>query len=353
VEEKTLSNPNPNLKSKPVWQPLPKLQPLEMHPDGFQKSSLQSSKRALFEAWTTEENQLLGFKHSQSYGLAKSVKLLGTDAASQIADAQEVAHQAGESLQKIDSTFLESIKNDAFQNGFLEGKRVQKEEFEKAEQEQLVAELKTQADETEKNNLHLTSLLAEISKSAKAIIQKPDQLHEPLKRLALHLAEQLTLAELSLSSNSIQSLIERAVETLDLGHNVSLTVELNPADLSLLQSRSPITGEEETSWRLVADAHLLPGSVRVRADDSVVSDFVENRLESLAQSLLLEPSPWQTQSAFQPGRLSARFNATSNIEDALPRNSPPLNQPLSDPGRDPEILDDPINFSEKTQNDND
>jgi hypothetical protein len=104
---------------------------------------------------------------------------------------------------------------------------------------------------------------------------------------------------------------------------------------------------------LVADDHLLPGSVRVRADDSVVSDFVENRLESLAQSLLLEPSPWQTQSAFQPGRLSARFNATSNIEDALPRNSPPLNQPLSDPGRDPEILDDLINFSEKTQNDND
>jgi hypothetical protein len=195
--------------------------------------------------------------------------------------------------------------------------------------------------------------LAEISKSANAIIQKPDQLHEPLKRLALHLAEQLTLAELSLSSNSIQSLIERAVETLDLGHNVSLTVELNPADLSLLQSRSPITDEEKTSWRLVADDHLLPGSVRVRADDSVVSDFVENRLESLAQSLLLEPSPWQTQSAFQPGRLSARFNATSNIEDALPRNSPPLNQPLSDPGRDPEILDDLINFSEKTQNDND
>ena len=134
---------------------------------------------------------------------------------------------------------------------------------------------------------------------------------------------------------------------------MSLTVELNPADMSLLQSRSPVTGEEKPSWRLVADAHLLPGSVRVRADDSVVSDFVENRLESLAQSLLLEPSPWQTQSAFQPGRLSARFNATSNIEDALPRNSPPMNQPLSDLGRDPEILDDLINFSEQTQNDND
>ena len=148
---------------------------------------------------------------------------------------------------------------------------------------------------------------------------------------------------------TIQSLIERSIETLDLGHHVSLAVELNPADLALLQNNTTFAGEEKPLWRLIADGHLLPGSVRVRADDSVVTDFVENRLESLAQSLLLEPSRWQAQSAFQPGRLSTRINSVNHIEDALPRTSQPFDQPSNDLAKDPQIFNDSMNLGEKPQ----
>jgi hypothetical protein len=61
--------------------------------------------------------------------------------------------------------------------------------------------------------------------------------------------------------------------------------------------------------------------VRVRADDAVVSDLVEHRLESLAQSLLTEPKRWQAQTAFHPERLNSRRGQAGAVEDALPRES--------------------------------
>jgi hypothetical protein len=108
---------------------------------------------------------------------------------------------------------------------------------------------------------------------------------------------------------------------LDIHQNSPIVVELNPSDMAVLQSRTAEPGEEKNTWRLQADVALLPGSVRVRADDAVVTDLVEHRLESLAQSLLSAPKSWQAQSAFQPERLSSRRGQASTVEDALPRAS--------------------------------
>ena len=348
-----MSNPNAHAGQKPVWQPLPKLQAIELHSVGFQKDDLKEHKPALFEVWTLDENQLLGSRQNHSFTAAKTPQESDTALTSQMLESQEGGAQLNESVQNIDSTYLESVKEEAFQSGVLEGKRIQKEEFEKLEKDQQADDLETAAKNAETINLAIKTLLAEISKCATELRQKPEQLHDPLKRLALHLAEQITLAELSLSANSIQSLVERSIETLDLGHHDSLVVELNPADLALLQNNTTFAGEEKPSWRLIADAHLLPGSVRVRADDSVVTDFVENRLESLAKSLLLEPSRWQAQSAFQPSRLSERTLSTSHIEDALPRASQSIDQTPSELTTETEIFDDSINLGEKIQKQND
>jgi hypothetical protein len=65
----------------------------------------------------------------------------------------------------------------------------------------------------------------------------------------------------------------------------------------------------------------LPGSIRVRADDAVVSDLIEHRLETLAHALLEEPKAWQAQTAFQPERLAARRGKAETVEDALPRDA--------------------------------
>jgi flagellar biosynthesis/type III secretory pathway protein FliH len=221
--------------------------------------------------------------------------------------------EGASALSKIDSELIESIKQEAYARGLAEGRKDLADLQDEAEKERAQAE----AAEVET----IKALLNNIEKAILQLKEDPDQRHEPLKRLAMHLAEQLVLVELSVSPNSVQTLIERCIETLDITASASVVVELNPNDMAVLQTRTPDPGEEKQTWRLQADPTLLPGSVRVRADDAVVSDLVEHRLESLAQSLLSEPKRWQTQTAFQPERLSARRGQANAVEDALPRES--------------------------------
>ena len=223
--------------------------------------------------------------------------------------------EGASALNKIDPELIESIKQEAYARGLAAGQQelaAFQDEAEKAR-----AQAETNEFETTQ------ALLSSIEKSILQLKEDPDQRHEPLKRLAMHLAEQLVLVELSVSSNSVQALIERCIETLDITASASVVVELNPNDMALLQTRTLDPGEEKNTWRLQADPTLLPGSVRVRAEDAVVTDLVEHRLESLAQSLLSEPKRWQAQTAFQPERLNARRGQANDVEDALPRESVP------------------------------
>lgn len=337
-----MSNPQVNVKRMPVWQPLPKLHSVEIHTVEFQRSTLGQHKVSAFEAWTLNDDQLLGSNQSSNLSASGSSFDESPNNSTHDNFSKDIENQPGETAQKLDSGFLESLKDEAYRKGILEGKKLQKFELEAALEIQKAAELEKETALAEQLNLQVIDLLSQISKSAKDLLQNPTVLHEPLKRLALHLAEQLTLTELSLSANSIENLIQRCIETLDLEHQASLQIELNPSDLAILQKHLSTTEKKDNSWRLISDPHLLPGSMTVRADDSAVSDFVENRLESLAKSLLLDPSRWQAKSAFQPGRLSARSNTGLDIEDALPRTPPTFDKQLSDVADDKMDLVDPI-----------
>jgi flagellar biosynthesis/type III secretory pathway protein FliH len=221
--------------------------------------------------------------------------------------------EGASALSKIDPELIESIKQEAYARGLAEGQQALaafQDEAEKARAQAETAEFET-----------TQALLSSIEKAILQLKEDPDLRHEPLKRLAMHLAEQLVLVELSVSPNSVQALIERCIETLDITASASVVVELNPNDMALLQTRTLDPGEEKKTWRLQADPTLLPGSVRVRAEDAVVTDLVEHRLESLAQSLLKDPQSWQAQTAFHPERLNARRGQANAVEDALPRES--------------------------------
>ena len=221
--------------------------------------------------------------------------------------------EGASALAKLDPDLIESIKQEAYARGLEEGRQELADFHEEAEK------ARAQAAAADIANTH--ELLSHIEKAILELKEDPDQRHEPLKRLSMHLAEQLVLVELSVSPNSVQALIERCIETLDIMPSASVVVELNPNDMALLQTRTLDPGEEKKTWRLQADPTLLTGSVRVRADDAVVTDLVEHRLESLAQSLLKDPKSWQAQTAFHPERLSARRGQANAVEDALPRES--------------------------------
>jgi flagellar biosynthesis/type III secretory pathway protein FliH len=261
---------------------------------------------ASFSLWTVEEQIAAGKLADSEAGLNSDID----DVTAKGEDGSSGQDLDADALSGLDAEALERIKDEAYQRGVLDGEhRAQADalaQVEKDESESLLA----MADKA-------NQLLVNIEQNVLTLKESPKLWHEPLKRLALHLAEQLTLAELSISSNSIQTIIARCIETLDVQVSSSVVVELNPADMTLLQNHKAVPGEQAPQWRLVADAHLLPGSVRVRADDAVVSDLIEHRLETLAQALLSNTQPWQAQTAFQPERLAARRGKAEAVEDAF------------------------------------
>jgi len=303
-------------RGAPVWKPLQPLKPIELQNAGFVQENYLRAKPSSFSLWTVEE-QLAASKIAEAATEDVDADASGAQLGT-LNDADSVAAPAASVLSSIDAEAIEQIKNEAYARGIEEGQRMA---HAAAAQQAEAAQADTLVALADKAN----QLLVSIEQGVLALQEKPETWNEPLKRLALHLAEQLTLTELSISSSGIQNLIDRCIETLDVQSVSSMLVELNPADMALLQNHKAMPGEQMPTWRMVADPHLLPGSVRVRADDAVVSDLIEHRLETLAQALLQNTKTWQTQTAFQPERLSARRGKAETVEDALPRQAAPVN----------------------------
>ena len=326
-------------RGAPVWQPLAPLRPIELQNAGFVQQSYSRASTASFSLWTVEEQIAAGKMADSEDGLSSDID----DASAMGEDGSHAGqgHDADE-LSGLDAEALERIKEEAYQRGLAEGQLLAQAEALAQEKKDESTSLLAMADKA-------NQLLVNIEQSVLTLKESPKLWHEPLKRLALHLAEQLTLAELSISSNSIQTIIARCIETLDVQESSSVVVELNPADMTLLQNHKAVPGEPAPQWRLVADPHLLPGSVRVRADDAVVSDLIEHRLETLAQALLQNTKPWQAQTGFKPERLAARRGQAETVEDALPRSAASrFSQPAAEDESDDDVLDDVLDAVEKT-----
>jgi flagellar biosynthesis/type III secretory pathway protein FliH len=138
------------------------------------------------------------------------------------------------------------------------------------------------------------ALLSQVTQEVQALVADPKQFFEPLKRLSLHLAEQLVLGELSTSSKAIERLVQHCLDEVSHPLQQGVVVELNPEDKKRLQAQG---GDFLEGLRLEALAELKPGSVRVFANDMVVEDLVAHRLQALAHGLLIDVPSWQNNSA--------------------------------------------------------
>jgi flagellar biosynthesis/type III secretory pathway protein FliH len=223
------------------------------------------------------------------------------------------AHAAATTAQ-ADPEALEAARAQAFAEGLEQGRAEGLQQA--AEQQQARQQATQQAQEQQ-----VKQLLTAIQNGMSEFRQDPASLFEPLKKLALRLAEELVLGELSVSPQAIDRLVQRCVDTLDTSASTPLTIQLSPSDLALLREHPETESDRPDHWTWEVDASLLPGSVRIKANDTVVSDFVETRLTALAQSLLKPETPWTSQSAFNPARFSER-PSNSLVEDVEPRSAP-------------------------------
>ena len=295
-----------------VWQPLDLLHPSAGH-GGFVRKAwsdrpLQSFDLQVVKTWSPPNEDLAD----------ESVDTSLADAALPV-DVALSEEAVAEATLALTEAALETVRQTAFAEGLAQGQQQVRDEW--------------NADQQLKQSTS-QNILLNLETAVRRLINTPAELYEPMKRLALHLAEQLVLAELTVSPQAIERLVRRSVDELAPQRLAPITVELNPADLAVLQPHSQeqgsaSTAEGETSkpskpdwpWHLQANNALLPGSVRVSASDAVISDLIEHRLEAIARSLLLDADRSSAQSAFQPSRLAARM-ASAQVVDAQPRMPP-------------------------------
>ncbi|MEY4711678.1 MAG: hypothetical protein RIS88_1128 [Pseudomonadota bacterium] len=131
-----------------------------------------------------------------------------------------------------------------------------------------------------------SELLRHLTIELRALTDDPDRFYEPMRRLALHLAEQLVRAELKTSGAAISQVVRQSLAALDTPSS-KVVVCLNPEDAAILQAMAPGFLE---GLRLQPDPHLARGSVRLRMDDTVLEDLIEHRLEALMQPLMMPAS---------------------------------------------------------------
>ena len=220
--------------------------------------------------------------------------------------AQETAAPSPDPHAGLSEEALENIRREAYARGLEAGKAEMREEMTAtlAQMEQ-----------------HDEALVAELLEHLTALRQTPQELFEPLKRLALHLAEQLVLAELTLEPMAIERLVQRCVEELANKNGSAVVATLNSVDMASLQKiRDRTALKNEVTLRLESDDSLLPGSVRVRADDASIEDLLEHRIESLVGALLVDNAKWSKHTGFQRSKLFTEpLSAHDEVMDAQPR----------------------------------
>lgn len=145
-----------------------------------------------------------------------------------------------------------------------------------------------------------------------ALIADPKKFFEPLKRLALHIAEQMVVGELQTSSKGMERLVQRCLDELDHPVHGAVVLELNPEDKARLQEHG---GDFIKGMRLEAVPEMKMGSVRVFANDTVVEDLVEHRLEGLAKALLVDVDAWREKSPLAQRILEVQQQEEAEDED--------------------------------------
>lgn len=131
-----------------------------------------------------------------------------------------------------------------------------------------------------------SELMRHLTIELRALTEDPDRFYEPLRRLSLHIAEQLVRGELKASGAAISQIVRQCLTALE-APSAKVVVCVHPEDAQMLQAMSPGLLE---GLRLQPEPHLSRGSVRLRMDDTVLEDLIEHRLEALMQPLMMPAS---------------------------------------------------------------
>lgn len=189
-----------------------------------------------------------------------------SEQADSIAPPAPLQEPVASSQHRVDPQWAAELQASAHNQGYADGQAAAHQ----AHEESMSREL---------------ALIRAARQAIEALRSDPDQLHAPLQRLALRLAQALVRGELSVSPDAIERLVEMAIDSLDT-QAPSVVVDLHPDDLAQMQA---ILADRDLPWRLEVDPALSRGSVRARAGDALAEDLFEDRLQAISMQLF-QPS---------------------------------------------------------------
>lgn len=131
-------------------------------------------------------------------------------------------------------------------------------------------------------------LMLQVTQALEGLHKDAFRLFEPMRKLSLHIAEQLVRGELTISGLAVERLVKACLSEVAVVDQ-TVVVYAHPQDLERVR---PLIKESGAALKLMPDTTLLQGSVRVQSNDTVIEDLIQNRLENLAQTLIFESADW-------------------------------------------------------------
>jgi flagellar assembly protein FliH len=175
---------------------------------------------------------------------------------------------------------LEALRQQAYEEGFAQGKQTGTEETRKTLEGPLKRQMQNQSQ-----------MLAQVLKNAQQQLEQLEhQLAEQVLELACDLARQVVRRELSQPLEPLKAVVHEAL-TLATQDQQAATLRLNPSDLALMQNDlAQAIGEHAV--RVVSDPQLSSGGCVVETAQGAIDGTVERRWVRAVANLGL-PTEWK------------------------------------------------------------
>ncbi|MAW33101.1 MAG: hypothetical protein CMK56_01690 [Proteobacteria bacterium] len=185
--------------------------------------------------------------------------------------------------QIMEPTFSQEDLDKAISDARREGVEEGFKNGEKSGREEGISETERRLNEPLKK---AQSEFKEFVDSITLAVSDKEYFFAPLKRLAMHLAQEIAKSEIKTSDVVITKLVENCLSELGTAKKAKITVSLHSGDLSSYKKH--IHETDNLDIEVKTDKSLSSGSVRVSVNESIVEDLIENRIKKLSLMLLGE-----------------------------------------------------------------
>ncbi|CAG8867936.1 hypothetical protein PS627_02697 [Pseudomonas fluorescens] len=183
---------------------------------------------------------------------------------------EEIEEVPLEDVQPLTLEELESIRQEAYNEGFATGER---EGFHSTQ-------LKVRQEAEAALAAKLASLEQLMGHLLEPIAEQDTQIEKAMISLVGHVTRQVIGRELRADSSQITHVLREALKLLPMGAE-NIRIHLNPQDFELAKA---LRERHEENWKLLEDEALLPGGCRIETAHSRIDATIETRIEKgLAQ----------------------------------------------------------------------